>query len=62
MFPDRGQLVDALVLVVSALFVSVGLVAAQYQTLLRRVCVAAFVVALGIALVWSALWLVRRLF
>ena len=54
---DRQQLIGALVLVVSALFVSRGLVRPRYQAWIKRASIAGFVLTLGIVLVWVAAWL-----
>jgi hypothetical protein len=54
---DRQQLVGMLVLVVSALFVSRGLVGPRYQAWIRRASIAGFALALGVVLVWVADWL-----
>lgn len=57
-YADRQQLVTALVLLVSALFVSVRLVKPHYRARMRRISIAGFLVALGIVVVWIAVWLV----
>jgi hypothetical protein len=58
---DRQQLVVALVLLVTALFVSVGLVKPQYRATVRWVSVAGFLIALVVVLIWVAEWLMTRL-
>jgi hypothetical protein len=55
-YPNRQQLVGALVLLVSALFVSVRLVKPQYQTSVRRVCIVGFLIALCVVLAWLVVW------
>ena len=57
---DRQQLIGALVLVVSALFVSRGLVRPRYQAWIKRASIAGFVLTLGIVLVWVVAWLMSR--
>ena len=57
-YADRQQLVIALVLLVSALFVSVRLVKPAYRARMRWISIAGFLVALGIVVVWIAVWLV----
>jgi hypothetical protein len=57
-YADRQQLVAALVLLVSALFVSVRLVKPRYRAGMRWISIAGFLVALGIVVVWIAVWLV----
>jgi hypothetical protein len=57
-YADRQQLVAALVLLVSALFVSVRLVKPHYRARMRWISIATFLVALGIVVVWIAVWLV----
>ena len=54
---DRNRLIGALVLLVSALFVSGTLVGPRYRALARRVAVAGFLIALAVVLVWVAAWL-----
>ncbi|MFI5023483.1 MAG: hypothetical protein ACHQRJ_17780 [Alphaproteobacteria bacterium] len=56
---DRQQLVSALILVAMALFVGRNLVGEPYRTWLARALIAAFVLALGIALVLVAEWLLE---
>jgi hypothetical protein len=57
---DRQRLVTALALLVSALFVSAGLVKPRYRAAMRWISIGAFVCALGIVLVWVATWLAAR--
>ena len=54
---DRQQLIGMLVLIVTALFVSRGLVRPRYQAWIGRASIAGFVLALGIVVVWVAAWL-----
>ena len=60
-YADRQQLVAAFVLLVSALFVSVRLVKPHYRARMRWVSIAGFLLALGIVVVWIAVWLVGLL-
>jgi hypothetical protein len=55
---DRQQLIGALVLLVSALFVALRVVEPPYQTWIRRACITAFLLALGVVFVSVAAWLV----
>jgi hypothetical protein len=55
---DRRQLIGALVLLASALFVSRGLVRPPYQIWVKRACIVIFLLALGVVLVWIMAWLV----
>jgi hypothetical protein len=55
---DRQQLIGALVLLVSALFVAVRIVKPPYQTWIRRACIAGFLLAVGVAVVSIVAWLV----
>ena len=57
-YADRQQLVAAFVLLVSALFVSVRLVKPHYRARMRWISIAGFLVALGIVVVWIAVWLI----
>ena len=57
-YADRQQLVAAFVLLVSALFVSVRLVKPRYRARMRWISIAGFLVALGIVVVWIAVWLI----
>jgi len=54
---DRRQLIGALVLLATALFVSAGLVKPPYQAWIRRACIVSFLLALGVVLVWVIAWL-----
>jgi hypothetical protein len=54
---DRNRLIGALVLLVTALFVSGTLVGPRYRALARRAAIAGFLVALGVVLVWVAVWI-----
>ncbi|HKO09669.1 MAG TPA: hypothetical protein VJ487_18345 [Alphaproteobacteria bacterium] len=54
---DRQQLVSALILVAMALFVGRNLVREPYRAWMARALIAAFLLALGIALVLVAEWL-----
>ncbi len=54
---DRNRLVGALVLLVTALFVSGSLLSPRYRALARRAAIAGFLVALAVVLVWVAAWL-----
>jgi hypothetical protein len=55
---DRRQLIGALVLLVSALFVSRGLVKPPYQVWVKRASIVIFLLAFGVVLVWIMAWLV----
>jgi hypothetical protein len=55
-YADRQQLVAAFVLLVSALFVSVRLVKPRYRARMRWISIAALLAALGIVVVWIAVW------
>ena len=55
---DRQQLIGALVLLVSALFVAVRVVKPPYQTWIKRACIAGFLLALGVVFVSIVAWLV----
>jgi len=54
---DRQQLVGALVLLASALFVSIRVVKPPYQRWIRRASIASFLLALAVALVLVVVWL-----
>ncbi len=53
----RQQLISALVLLVTALFVSGRLVKPRYQAWIRRASIAGFLLALGIVVVWVVAWM-----
>jgi hypothetical protein len=55
---DRQQLIGALVLLVSALFVAARIVKPPYQAWIKRVCIAGFLLALGVVFVSIVAWLV----
>jgi hypothetical protein len=55
---DRQQLIGALVLLVSALFVAVRVVKPPYQAWMKGVCIAGFLLALGVVFVSIVAWLV----
>lgn len=58
---DRQRLFAALVLLVTALFLAAGYApAAPWRRHLRRAAIAGFLVALAVALVHIAFWLVTR--
>jgi hypothetical protein len=57
LYTDRQQLVAPLVLLVSALFVSVRVVRPRYRATVRWMSIAGFLLALGVVLVWMAVWL-----
>jgi hypothetical protein len=54
---DRPELIGALVLLASALFVSIRLVKPPYQAWVTRACIVSFVLALGVVLLWVVVWL-----
>jgi len=54
---DRQQLISALILVAIALFLGRSLVGEPYRTWMARALIAAFLIALGIALILVAEWL-----
>jgi len=54
---DRQQLIGALVLLVSALFVASRAVKPPYQTWIKRASIAGFLLTLGVVIVWVADWL-----
>ena len=55
---DRQQLIGALVLLVSALFVAVKIVKPPYQAWIKRACIAGFLLAAGVVAVSIVAWLV----
>jgi hypothetical protein len=57
---DRQQLIGALVLLVSALFVASRAVRPPYQVWVKRASIVIFLLALGIVVVWVVIWLVRQ--
>ncbi len=57
---DREQLIGALVLLVSALFVAVRVVKPPYQVWIKRVSIAGFLLTLGVVIVWVVGWLVSQ--
>jgi len=54
---DRQQLISALILVAIALFLGRSLVGEPYRTWMARALIAAFLIALGIALILVAEWM-----
>ena len=57
---DRQQLIGALVLLVSALFVASRVVRPPYQAWIKRASIAAFLLALGMVVVRVVIWLVSQ--
>ncbi len=57
---DREQLIAALVLLVSALFVASRVVKPPYQVWIKRASIAGFLLALGVVVVWVVIWLVSQ--
>jgi hypothetical protein len=57
---DRQQLIGALVLLVSALFVGSMVVRPPYQVWIKRASIAGFVLALAVVVVWVVIWLVSQ--
>jgi hypothetical protein len=55
---DRQQLIGALLLLVSALFVAIRVVKPPYQAWIKRICIAGFLLALGVVFVSIVPWLV----
>jgi hypothetical protein len=54
---DRQQLIGALVLLVSALFVASRVVKPPYQAWIKRASIAGFLLALAVVVVWIVIWL-----
>jgi len=54
---DRQQLIGALVLLVSALFFALRVVKPPYQAWIKRICIAGFLLALGVVFVSIMAWL-----
>jgi hypothetical protein len=57
---DRQQLVAALVLLVSALFVASRVVKPPYQASIKRASIGGFLLALAVVVVWIIIWLVSQ--
>jgi hypothetical protein len=57
---DRQQLISALVLLVSALFVASRVTKQPYQAWMKRASIAGFLIALGVVVVWVVVWLVSH--
>jgi hypothetical protein len=57
---DREQVVAALVLLVSALFVAVRVVKPPYQVWIKRASIAGFLLALGVVVAWVVIWLLSQ--
>jgi hypothetical protein len=55
---DRQQLIGALVLLVSALFVASRVIKQPYQARIKRASIVSFLLVLGVAVVWLVAWLV----
>jgi hypothetical protein len=57
---DRQQLIGALVLLVSALFVASRAVRPPYQVWIKRASIVISLLALGNVVLWVMIWLVRQ--
>jgi hypothetical protein len=55
---DPQQLIGALALLVSALFVAIRVVNPPYQAWIKRICIAGFLLTLGVVFVSIVAWLV----
>jgi hypothetical protein len=54
---DRQQLVGALVLLVTAAFIGFRWVKPPFAVWWRRIVIVGYLIAIGIALAWFAMWL-----
>ena len=57
---DRQQLIGALILLISALFVASRVVKPPYQAWIKRASIAGFLLVLGTVVVWGVIWLMSQ--
>jgi hypothetical protein len=57
---DRQQLIGALVLLISALFVASRVVKPPYQAWIKRTSIGGFLLALAVVVVWIVIWLISQ--
>jgi|GEM_PF-1630913 hypothetical protein len=58
--PEHPQFLAALVLLLTAAFVASGWIRPPFRLWWRRAVIAGYLVALGVVVVWVALWVAAR--